>query len=187
MNLDIVPSLRKHMRSHDGFTLMEILIVIVILGIIMTLGAGTYARSQLRSRDNRRKSDLKNISIALEAYYNDKGQFPNEGPAGEICDDENNCAWDVVFDDANDTVYMVKIPGDPRSGQHYTYDVGGGNRSYQLYARLENTEDSAVRNASDEPIVFTGVSCGAKDCNYGTSSSNTTADSGRTVGVDPNP
>lgn len=166
---------------------MEILIVIVILGIIMTLGAGAYSRSQLRSRDNRRKSDIKNISIALEAYYNDKGQYPNEGPDGEICDDENNCEWDVVFDDANGTVYMVKIPGDPKSNQRYVYDVGGGNRSYQLYARLENTEDTAVRNSSDEPIVFSGVSCGAKDCNYGLSSSNTTADAGRTVIADPSP
>lgn len=187
MQHDTMQMIHKKLSARDGFTLMEILIVIVILGIVMTLGAGAYARSQLRSRDNRRKSDLKNISIALEAYYNDKGQYPNEGANGEICDDENNCAWNVVFDDANGTVYMVKIPSDPRGGQYYRYDVGGGNRTYQLYARLENTEDTAVRNASDEPIVFSGVSCGAKDCNYGTSSSNTTADSGRTIDVDPNP
>ncbi|KKR41619.1 MAG: Type II secretory pathway pseudopilin PulG-like protein, partial [Candidatus Woesebacteria bacterium GW2011_GWB1_40_12] len=56
-----------------GFTLVELLVVIAILGILATIGLVTFSSSQMRGRDAQRKSDLKQISSALEIYYNDYG------------------------------------------------------------------------------------------------------------------
>ena len=59
-----------------GFTLMEILIVIGILGILLTVGLASYQASQRAARDGRRKVDLEIISQALEIYKSDNGPYP---------------------------------------------------------------------------------------------------------------
>lgn len=183
---------RKNPVQSSGFTLMELMVVIAILGILVVAGTSVFSVSQRRGRDSRRKSDLKNIATVLETYYNDKARYPNDNGSGGImgCGSGDNqlCAVGSAFTDTNSTLYMPKIPADPKSGQIYFYDVGGGNRSFQIYARLENTEDIDIKNPSTgNPQVFSGVSCGTGTCNYGLSSTNTTADSGRTVIDDPNP
>jgi general secretion pathway protein G len=165
-----------------GFTLLEILVVMVILGIILALSAGSYISSQQKSRDSRRKSDLKQIGIALEAYYNDKGAYPSNDSNFRMmgCLDEQSCSWGSAFEDDMGTVYMVEIPADPRSNLYYHYESNGV--SYQLYARLENTRDRDIpKDSEDNPQVYDGVTCGDYDCNYGVSSSNTTPEEGKTL------
>lgn len=178
----------KHMKQHtytQGFTLMEIMIVIVILGILVMMATGSFMSSQIKSRDNKRKSDLRNIATALESYYNDKARFPNDNASGAMMgcgsNDISLCDWGAIFSDKNSTIYMPKLPQDPKSGYTYYYDSLSSNRSYQLYARLENTQDKDVLDATGNPKAYSGVSCGTKNCNYGVSSSNITADEGRTI------
>src|SRR5574341_329497 len=62
----------------NGFTLMELLIVMVLLGILVAMGLSSFRGSQTKSRDSRRKAELRQISLALEAYFNDKGRYPND-------------------------------------------------------------------------------------------------------------
>ncbi len=165
---------------------MELLIVIVLLGVLVTLGLSSFRTSQLKSRDSRRKSELRQISLALEAYMNDKGKYPNDDAGGKIkgCypDDNTVCPWGGEFKDQNNTIYMIALPADPGMYTYY-YDVlGSSNAQYQLYSRLENTQDSDVKkDASNNPQAYSGVSCGGKLCNYGISSTNTSPESGRTL------
>lgn len=168
-----------------GFTLIELLVAMIILSILATMIIGTFRSSQAKSRDSRRKGELKNIAAALEFYYNDKGGYPADDGSGKIkaCapDDATVCNWGSIFQDKNSTIYMVKLPTDPASGYTYYYDaLGANNTSYQLYARLENTLDPDVPKSGTIPQNY-GISCGAKNCNYGIASTNTTADAGRVL------
>ena len=54
-----------------GFTLMELLIVIALIGILVTMGVASYSTAQVKSRDARRKADMKVIQNAYEQYYAD--------------------------------------------------------------------------------------------------------------------
>ena len=54
-------------RLHHGFTLIELLVVITIIGILAGIGLNSFQSSQKKSRDATRKSDLRQISHALEA------------------------------------------------------------------------------------------------------------------------
>lgn len=131
-----------------GFTLIEILVAITIIGILATIGLRSFTGAQTKSRDARRKSDLAAIQKALEVYYNDFGQYPL-GQGGNIvgCADEDTdpvsahfaCTWGSSFD-VGDTNYMLVLPADP-SGQYYYMSNG---LAYILFARLENLQDSAV-------------------------------------------
>lgn len=70
--------------SPRGFTLIEILIVIVLIGVLSTIGLETFQSAQKKGRDAQRKSDLSQVQKALELYYNDKNQYPGSNPDGKI-------------------------------------------------------------------------------------------------------
>jgi len=55
--------------NRRGFTITELLIVIVVMGILLTLGVVGLRGSQLSSRDNERKSDIDALALHLESYY----------------------------------------------------------------------------------------------------------------------
>jgi prepilin-type N-terminal cleavage/methylation domain-containing protein len=52
-----------------GFTLLELLIVIGIIGVLVALATVSYSSAQKSSRDSRRKQDMVAIQNAMEQYY----------------------------------------------------------------------------------------------------------------------
>ena len=162
-----------------GFTLIELLVVIVILSILMVISLGSFTSSQIKSRDSRRKSDLQNMTRALEVYYNDKGAYPissgNTGIGSQI--------WGSAFvdlDNPGQTLYMNVLPADPSEFAYY-YDSSDGTY-FQFYAYLENENDQDLtKDADDAVMVYSGTDCGVGTCNYGISSTNTSPADGHTL------
>lgn len=60
-----------------GFTLLEILIVVIIVGVLATLGLVNYQRVVERTQDNAAKSDLKLIRAAERIYRMEQGVYIN--------------------------------------------------------------------------------------------------------------
>lgn len=57
------------MRRHSGFTIIELIIVVAILGILLTLVVVNLASGQISARDEERKVDITNIASNLETFY----------------------------------------------------------------------------------------------------------------------
>jgi len=159
-------------RKKTGFTLIELMIVIVILGILLVMGTFAFSSSQRRGRDSKRKGDLAQIAKALEMYANDMGTvaynqsvYPSHTANGEInaCNGAA-CAWGKPFQNGT-TIYMAQLPRDPASDYTYAYQRTGNG--YILYASLENPQDSDLTSA---PSVL----CGRSLCNYMLRSANIT-------------
>lgn len=169
----------RNTHRQRGFTLMELLIVMVILSILVAIATGAYASSTRRGRDNRRKNDLRSLSTALETYYGDKGRYPT-GTGGVIMGcgsgDTSACDWGDTtngFKDQYGTLYMVLMPQDPLTASQTYYYVSSGT-SYKIYAKLENTNDAGDGVDQDG---YAGTDCsitGTVECTYGIASSNTT-------------
>ncbi|MDB5165290.1 MAG: gspG [Candidatus Saccharibacteria bacterium] len=68
----------KHKQSdkQSGFTIVELLIVIVVIGILAAIVIVAYNGIQGRARDSRRTNDAASIIKALELYRIDYGQYP---------------------------------------------------------------------------------------------------------------
>jgi len=66
-----------------GFTLLEILVVISIIGILLGLGSVAFSTAQKKGRDARRRSDMKAVQSALEQYYSVNSTYA--APIGATC------------------------------------------------------------------------------------------------------
>jgi type II secretion system protein G len=64
------------LHKQKGFTLLELLIVVVIIGILLLLVLPNLIAGPARARDARRKADLRSIKDGLEQYYNDNSNYP---------------------------------------------------------------------------------------------------------------
>lgn len=66
----------KSKISQKGFTIVELLIVIVVIGILAALVLNTFSGVQKRARDTERQTDVNAMATQLEAYYNTAGGYP---------------------------------------------------------------------------------------------------------------
>ena len=62
--------------KNKAFTLIELLIVIAVIGLISTLAMTALNSARKKARDARRLSDVKQIIIALELYYDEYKKYP---------------------------------------------------------------------------------------------------------------
>ncbi len=61
--------------SH-GFTLIEFLVVIAIIGLLSSVVLSLLNTARMESRDARRINDLRQIKLALELYFDDNRSYP---------------------------------------------------------------------------------------------------------------
>ncbi len=59
-----------------GFTLIEILIVVAIIGILASITIPMYQDYVTRSKNSAAMSDLKNLKSGMEAYFADNHRYP---------------------------------------------------------------------------------------------------------------
>lgn len=113
-----------------GFTLVELLIVVAVIGILAALLTANYIGVRQRTRDAQRKSDLKQIQSALELYRADQSSYPTT---------LSNCGTSLRSPDCTTSTYMRTVPQDPQGGA-YTYSSNG--TTYTVIACLENGSDT---------------------------------------------
>ena len=173
-----------NLKHQSGFTMIELLVVIVILGILSVIGLNSFMGTQVKARDAQRKSDLANLARALDMYYNDNGAYPDEGSGvdvGKIAPGGTAINWGDEFKNATGNAkYMLKTPQDP--GQYkYVYSAPAGGASYILYAKLENNQDKSfsTRDCTGNACLYASTDCGvtvSAYCSYGLGSPNVTVE-----------
>jgi type II secretion system protein G len=148
----------KKQHQKRGFTLLEMLIIITIIGVLVAIGLTNYTDVQVRARDTKRKNDLASLQEAVELYHLDYDTYP----ASALI------AWGGSFTDDNGTVYMAEVPQDP-SGNSYVYEYLSDGDGYRLYTTLENVNDEDFSGW----YYSAGVDCEADNtCNYVVTSTN---------------
>lgn len=89
--------------NQKGFTFVELMIVLVIIGILLTLAYPGFTHSVQKAREATLKEDLFIFREAIDHYYTDQGQYP---PALQALVEKR---------------YLRKIPVDPITGSDATW------------------------------------------------------------------
>lgn len=64
-------------KRNSGFTIVELLIVIVVIGILAAIVITTYAGIQGKARNAKRQTDINSLQTNLEAYYTQNQHYPS--------------------------------------------------------------------------------------------------------------
>lgn len=119
-----------------GFTLVELLVVIGIIGVLTSLLVANFVGVRGRAGDVAKKSDLGQLKNALRLYYNDYQRYPLGDGTLQGCgsDGTGTCATNFSV---GTTSYMKELP------QSYSY-YSDGNETYLVVTTLENASDGDI-------------------------------------------
>ncbi len=67
---------RDFTRHKAGFTLIELMVVIAIIGILASIISVSLSSSRAKGRDAKRVADIRTLQLSLEQYYNDNSSYP---------------------------------------------------------------------------------------------------------------
>lgn len=125
-----------------GFTLIEILISLGIFLTILSIVIASISSARLNSRDAKRISDINQIRLVLEQYYDACGQYPQTLTTNA----NTGCSGSTTFGS-----FMSQIPTDPGSSAYYYYPIGtsGVCYTYHISATLENSGHRELQSDSD--------------------------------------
>lgn len=141
-----------------GFTLIELLVVIAIIGILASVTIASISGARGRARDAERVSEVGQIALAIELYYDACKEYP-----ASLSTSASNCPGSsgVTFGD-----FITTIPTDPRntSPYVYVYKTDGTHSQFVVRAVLE-TNAAALQDDLDGGNVL-GIGCNESATNF---------------------
>jgi len=132
--------MKKRFLRNRGFTFIELLVVVTIIGVLSAISMVIFTNAGKSSRDSKRQADLESIRQALVLYRSDNGCYPT---SLDMSSGEPLVSGGYI---------SSPFPTDPKSSSHvYTYTPGNdttsckdgtnGVTSFTLEAVLESVED----------------------------------------------
>jgi len=138
--------------KQQGFTIVELLIVIVVIGILAALVITTFTGIQQKARNTERTTDIKALHGQIEAYYAQNGKYPSLANV-------NSVAWRTTNMKGLDCEAMKDPKGTgagtcAAGGAPYALVTTAGANNYS-YAVFASDGTSACDDITTDCAVYT--------------------------------
>src|ERR1700749_3246553 len=142
LNLAYRAARRQH-SGEEGFTLVEMLVVITIIGLIMALVGPRVLNYLGESKTKAARIQLESFTSAIDLYYLDLGRYPssNEGLAA-LVQSTNTPGWNGPY------LRGGAVPNDPW-GHPYLYKAPGDHAPYTIMSLGSDGQEGGIGTASD--------------------------------------
>ncbi len=143
-------------KSNKGFTIVELLIVIVVIGILALLVITTYSGIQAKARNAKRQSDIASLQTQLEAFYSQNGYYPSltdMNNATFLSSNMKSLDQEALVDPSNPTNSKTLVATPAAKSYAYTVTTSSGGScesddttcaEYTLTATYEGTVNGST-------------------------------------------
>jgi general secretion pathway protein G len=140
---------RKSRGRFEAFTLIELMVVIVILGILAVFVVPKLTKRPEDARVTKAKIEISNLEQALELYYLDNGMYPSteQGLRALV---EKPQVGDIP-QNWKEGGYLAKgrLPADPWGHEYVYVSPGNHNSDYDLYSLGKDGQEGGEEYDAD--------------------------------------
>ena len=149
-----------------GFTLIELMVTVAIVALLTSIIMVSFSTARGKSRDGKRVSDVGQIQIALELFYDRCKQYP-----ATVANPTSGITAATCPSGVNLSTFISQIPA-PSSGS-YTYAVNASPATdYVLMTTLENYSEVLKDDLDGSFVYSTTVDCGTANNGQGNAERN---------------
>jgi general secretion pathway protein G len=134
---------RQYDAGQAGFSLVELLVVLAIIGMIATMVTPQVLGYLGRARGDTARIQVKNIAQAVELYYLDQGTYPTAQQGLQALVQSTGAGWRGPY--LRDARGLI----DPWSQPYLYRSPGSGGRPYEIYSLGSDMKVGGTDDASD--------------------------------------
>jgi len=120
----MLKAISKRLKKQDGFTLIELMVVVIILGILAAVAIPQFMGQAEKAKDQSARSEMRTIGTGIQLYYTENGKWPTAGKLSEI------------YTELEDHLGKESVPvADPWGGEYVFVDPNSeGIGIYDIYS-----------------------------------------------------
>ncbi len=122
--------MRSRRNNQEGFTLIELMVVILIIGLLATIVVRNLRGVTDRAKRTKAEADISELKQALDSYYLDNGNYPTSEQGLQALVSAPTSG--PVPSDYETGGYIERVPLDPW-GHPYVYESDGNSYTLKSY------------------------------------------------------
>jgi len=142
--------MKPRRKAQEGFTLIEIMVVIAIIGLLATLVVQSLRGATDKAKRTKAMADIAELKTALDRYYIDNGSYPTSDQGlTALVTASGQGTQATNYEEGG---YIRRIPTDPW-GNQYVYQSDGNNYTLKSYG-ADGAEGGTGKNADIDASQF---------------------------------